>query len=202
MIHIVDYGAGNLRSVQKAFERMRIEAKPTNNPDEIINAAKIVLPGVGNFEAAIKKIKSAGIFDALNSAVIDKKTPILGICLGMQLMTNHSEEGDANGFGWIDALTKKFDFKDSNLRIPHMGWNNLLIKNDSKLYNGINSNDLFYFVHSYYVACQNEIDIAAETEYGLSFTSSFSKENIYGCQFHPEKSHDVGLQIIKNFSIL
>lgn len=202
MIHIVDYGAGNLRSVQKAFERMRIEAKPTNNPDEILSSKKLVLPGVGNFATAIKRIKDTGIFESLNIAVSEKKIPILGICLGMQLMTKHSEEGDAEGFGWIDAETMRFEFDNNRLKIPHMGWNSLEISDKSALYDGISNEDLFYFVHSYYVKSNDSNNILAKTKYGIEFTSSFSKENIFGCQFHPEKSHDSGMQILKNFTKL
>lgn len=202
MIIIIDYGMGNLRSVQKAFERIGIPAKLSGDVDEILGAEKLVLPGVGNFEQGIKNIKSRGLFEPLNTAVLDTKTPVIGICLGMQLMTEFSEEGNCDGFGWIKGKTKKFSFNDNNLKIPHMGWNNLTISNFNSIYKGIPSNSFFYFVHSYFIACDDENNILAQSNYGIDFVSSFQKENVFGCQFHPEKSHQTGLQILKNFSEL
>lgn len=193
---------GNLRSVQKAFERIGIPAKLSGDVDEILGAEKLVLPGVGNFEQGIKNIKSRGLFEPLNTAVLDTKTPVIGICLGMQLMTEFSEEGNCDGFGWIKGKTKKFSFNDNNLKIPHMGWNNLTISNFNSIYKGIPSNSFFYFVHSYFIACDDENNILAQSNYGIDFVSSFQKENVFGCQFHPEKSHQTGLQILKNFSEL
>jgi len=200
MIVIIDYGMGNLRSVQKAFERIKVPVLITSDKTEILKAAKIVLPGVGNFEYGIANLKSNGLFDTLNEAVTEYKIPILGICLGMQLMTEYSEEGNVEGFGWIKAKTKKFVFENSGLKIPHMGWNNINVVRDSQITNNISPDNLFYFVHSYYVTCENPGDVLATTNYGVSFVSSFQKENIYGCQFHPEKSHDAGLQMLKNFA--
>ena len=200
MIVIVDYGMGNLRSVQKAFERIRIPAAISSNVNDIETADKLVLPGVGHFERGIGNLKDRGLFELLNEHVQDKKKPILGICLGMQLMTEYSEEGNCNGFGWLKAKTQKFSFKSNGLKIPHMGWNNLAIKKSDTLFKDITLDNFFYFVHSYYVSCENEQDILAETNYGNKFVSSFQKENIFGCQFHPEKSHDKGLQILKNFA--
>lgn len=202
MIVIVDYGMGNLRSVQKAFERIKCSASISSDVNEIIGADKIVLPGVGNFEKGIANIKEHRLFDILNQAVIINKVPILGICLGMQLMTEHSEEGNAEGFGWIKANTKKFIFEKSELKIPHMGWNNLLIKDNETLFKGLSEENFFYFVHSYFVSCKIEENVLAETSYGNKFVSAFNKGNIYGCQFHPEKSHDAGLLVLKNFANL
>ena len=199
MIVIIDYGMGNLRSVQKAFERIRIPATISSNPQEIQTADKLVLPGVGHFEQGITNLKNKGLFDLLNEVVINKKKQILGICLGMQLMTEFSEEGNCDGFGWLKARTQRFSFKTNGLKIPHMGWNNLSIKNSITLYKDITADNFFYFVHSYYISCESEQNILAETNYGNKFVSSFQKENIFGCQFHPEKSHDSGLQILKNF---
>lgn len=198
-ICIIDYGMGNLRSVQKAFERFSIPVIISSKKDEILNAVKIVLPGVGNFEKGIRNLKSQGLFEIINECVIEKRTPILGICLGMQLMTEHSEEGDVEGFGWFKAKTKKFSFDNNNLKIPHMGWNNLLIKENESMFKGVSEENLFYFVHSYFVSCDFRENVLAETYYGNKFVSAFRKENIYGCQFHPEKSHDAGLQVLSNF---
>ncbi len=199
MITIVDYGMGNLRSVQKAFERVGVQVKISGTPDEILSADKIVLPGVGHFEKGVNNLKERGLFKTLNEAVVTKKIPIIGICLGMQLMTEFSEEGNCEGFGWIKGKTKKFSFEGNGLKIPHMGWNNLIITKSDSLYDGISSDNFFYFVHSYYVSCDEESNILAVTNYSNRFVSSFEKENIYGCQFHPEKSHDAGLKILSNF---
>lgn len=200
MITIVDYGMGNLRSVQKAFERINVPVLITSDKTEILKATKIVLPGVGNFEKGIANLKANGLFDLLNECVLEKKIPILGICLGMQLMSEFSEEGNVAGFSWVNAKTKKFAFDSANLKIPHMGWNTLFPKMDTPITKNISPEDLFYFVHSYYVTCKDEKDILTETNYGNKFVSSFNKDNIYGCQFHPEKSHDAGLKILKNFA--
>jgi glutamine amidotransferase len=200
MITIIDYGMGNLRSVQKAFERIRIPVKISYDVTDILSADKLVLPGIGHFTQGLNNLKKRGLFDTLNEVVLERKRPILGICLGMQLMTEYSEEGNSNGFGWIKSKTKKFIFKANGLKIPHMGWNNLALKNCHSIFQGITSDNFFYFVHSYYITCNNETDILAETNYSNNFVSSFQKENIYGCQFHPEKSHDSGLLVLKNFA--
>lgn len=202
MIIIIDYGMGNLRSVQKAFDRLGVKTKIINKPSDLINSEKIVLPGIGNFKKGIENLKINGFYSELNELVLSKKVPILGICLGMQLMTKYSEEGDCEGFGWIDAITRKFKFEDKNLKIPHMGWNNLNIRKDFNILSGITESDFFYFVHSYNIECKNENDIVATTFYGKNFVAVFNKENIFGCQFHPEKSHDAGLKILKNFAEL
>jgi glutamine amidotransferase len=200
MVTIIDYGMGNLRSVQKAFERIRVPARISSDISEILSADKLVLPGVGHFAQGIRNLKQKSLFNALNEAVIERKKPVLGICLGMQLMTEYSEEGNCEGFGWICAKTRRFTFSTNSLKIPHMGWNNLSIKNFDSIFRGISSDNFFYFVHSYFISCTNESDILAETIYGSNFVSSFQKENIFGCQFHPEKSHDSGLLVLKNFT--
>ncbi len=202
MIGIVDYNMGNLRSVQKAFDRIGAPAKIAANIDAVAACRKLVLPGVGNFSKAVNILKSNGLFDELNRAVKIRKVPILGICLGMQLMADFSEEGGVNGFGWIKAQVSRFSFSQKNLRVPHMGWNRLLIQNDNTLFKGIDPDNFYYFVHSYYIKCANQGDVLSETDYGNTFVSAFRHENIYGCQFHPEKSHDAGLKILKNFADL
>ncbi len=202
MIIIIDYGMGNLRSVQKAMERIKVPVKISASPDEILTADRIILPGVGHFERGIRNLKERSLFEVLNEVVVKKKKPILGICLGMQLMTDFSEEGNCEGFGWIKGQTKKFSFQGKERKIPHMGWNNLSFNRTVPLFNGITVDDFFYFVHSYYVSCNEEHDILAETNYGHKFVSSFQNENIFGCQFHPEKSHDAGILILKNFANL
>ncbi|MBN2396661.1 MAG: imidazole glycerol phosphate synthase subunit HisH [Candidatus Atribacteria bacterium] len=200
MIIIVDYGMGNLRSVLKAFERQGVRAAISNEQDEIERASKLVLPGVGHFKKGMENLTKLNLVDSLNKKANIEKTPILGICLGMQLMTKFSEEGQAPGLGWLNATTRKISFTQSELKIPHMGWNNLQVRRNTGILKGINQDDYFYFVHSYYVSCDQQEDIVAESTYGQCFVSSFQHEHIYGCQFHPEKSHDAGLKILKNFA--
>ena len=200
MIVIIDYGMGNLRSVQKAFERIKVSIKVSSSIDDILNADKLILPGVGHFERGMQNLRERGIYKALNEAVLEMKKPILGICLGMQLMTEFSEEGNCSGFGWINAKTKKFSFPTGRIKIPHMGWNNLSINKTDSLFKAITVDDYFYFVHSYFVSCTDYNEVLTETIYGNKFVSSFKKENIFGCQFHPEKSHDAGLLVLKNFA--
>lgn len=201
MITIIDYRMGNLRSVQKAFERIKIPAKITADPDEVCKAEKLVLPGVGHFERGMEILRQTGLYEALNHAVKVQQIPILGICLGMQLMTEFSEEGNTEGFGWIQATTKKFNFNINEYKVPHMGWNNLIIRDSSDILEEISVSHYYYFVHSFYVTCRTENEIIAETVYGHKFVSAFKKSNMFGCQFHPEKSHDAGLKILKNFAI-
>lgn len=200
MITIIDYGMGNLRSVQKVFERLNIQVQITSNHTEILKANKLLLPGVGHFKNGIKKLEETGLKEILNQLVLIKKTPIMGICLGMQLMTKSSAEGDVEGLGWIDAETRKFNFNDKKLKIPHMGWNQVDVKKRTAMSNLITADDVFYFVHSYFVTCNNNEDILFQSDYGHCFVSGFEKENIVGVQFHPEKSHNSGLRLIQNFS--
>jgi glutamine amidotransferase len=201
-ITIIDYGMGNLRSIQKAFERLRVQTNISSNNDEILKANKLVLPGVGHFESGIKNLRTSGLINVLNEMVLRDKTPILGICLGMQLMTDFSEEGNCEGLGWINGTCQKFVFQNREIKVPHMGWNNLSINNKETLFKGISQDNFFYFVHSYHVNCKNEVEILTKTTYGNKFVSSFQKENIFGCQFHPEKSHDAGLKVLLNFANL
>jgi glutamine amidotransferase len=202
MIVIIDYGMGNLRSVAKSLERLKINAITSSQAKDIRSAEKIILPGVGHFAQGMKNLAELGLIDLLNQKVLNEKTPFLGICLGMQLVTQHSDEGNCDGLGWMEAQTKSFkDQKlDPKLKIPHMGWNNILVKQAHPFLNGQNSDDVYYFVHSYYVQCQNAESILATTTYGLEFASLIYHENILGTQFHPEKSHKQGLNLIKNFA--
>ncbi len=199
MITIIDYGMGNLRSVEKIFHRLNIPVQLSADHDEILKAEKLVLPGVGHFSHGMKQLETTGLKKVLTKKVIDDKTPILGICLGMQLMTKHSEEGDQEGLGWVDANTCKFNFETTHLKIPHMGWNTVSVKKHTILSEGIDQENLFYFVHSYFVKCNKEENVLFETNYGTTFTSGFEKDNIIGVQFHPEKSHQSGMRLIQNF---
>jgi glutamine amidotransferase len=202
MIVIVDYGMGNLRSVLNKFERMGVEAVISSRVEEISKAEKLVLPGVGHFGKAMNNLAERGHIKALGKKVLKDKVPILGICLGMQLFSHWSEEGCAAGLGWINAETFRFDPGKMKrpLKIPHMGWNSIKKKKNISLLDSVNEKDTFYFVHSYHVVCKDPADIVALTEYGYDFTSVIQRENIYGTQFHPEKSHKRGFQILKNFT--
>ncbi len=199
MIAIVDYGMGNLRSVQKALEKVGATAVVTDNPEIIKKSTKIVLPGVGAIAPAMEKLKSLNLVDPIKNAISSNK-PFLGICLGLQLLFDQSDEG-----GVIETLGiipgSVIRFKD--LKVPHMGWNQISIKQDQcSLFRNIDSGSNVYFCHSFFVKPKNDSFIATTTNYGLNFTSSISKNNIFGVQFHPEKSQDIGLKILENFNNL
>lgn len=200
MIAIIDYGAGNLRSMQNKLSRLDIDVVVSSDKKVIAQADKLILPGVGFFSSGMDNLKKSGLIDILNKKVIKEKTPILGVCLGMQLLFEHSEEGDADGLGWIKGDVKKFDFPKKRLKVPHMGWNTIKIEKSDILLDGIPRDAQFYFVHSYHACPELKEDILASTNYGYNFASVVSSGNIYGTQFHPEKSHGYGIQILKNFA--
>ena len=201
MIGIINYGLGNLGSIKNMFRYLDIDTKIINEPSELNDTDKLVLPGVGSFDAGMKQLKSLGWIEPLSEAVLQNGVPILGICLGMQLMTDGSEEGNLQGLGWIKGVCKKFEFEEqSNIKIPHMGWTEALSTKDSKLI--MNDEDIrrFYFVHSYYVELENRNDELFKSNYGFDFTSGFENKNIVGVQFHPEKSHRYGKTFLENFN--
>lgn len=202
MISIVNYGMGNLGSIQNMFKKLNIKSTIINSPEECVDATKLVLPGVGHFEEGMRVLNVDNWKDILNQKVLDEKVPVLGICLGMQLMTQHSEEGNATGLGWIDAKVKRFKFDNNELKIPHMGWNEVIPNLNSPLFYDFENMDeiRYYHVHSYYVELENATLEIAKTNYGISFTSGFQKDNIYGVQFHPEKSHKFGMKMLANFA--
>lgn len=197
---IIDYGMGNLRSVQKKFDRLQTGTHISSDPAVIAVADRLVLPGVGHFANGVRKLKESGIWDVLNETVLERQTPILGICLGMQLMARHSEEGNTEGLGWFDADVIRFRVSDRlTYKVPHMGWNTAERAKTSLLFANVPDAALFYFVHSYHVVCHVPEDVATTTTYECAFVSAMEKGNIYGTQFHPEKSHDLGEQLIANF---
>lgn len=199
-IVIVNYGMGNLRSVQKKLARIGAEVNISSDPGEIRHASKLILPGVGHFANGVKKLTELGIWDVLNKAVLIDKTPILGICLGMQLMAGYSEEGAVEGLGWFDADVIRFRIENKiKYKVPHMAWNSVNVQKESALLDNIPDNTMFYFVHSFHIRCNEQKVILSTTEYEYEFTSAIQKENIYGTQFHPEKSHDWGEQLLTNF---
>ena len=201
MIVIVDYGMGNMGSIQNMLKKVGAESIVSSDHAAIRDADKLILPGVGAFDNGMKQIRERDLIPVLNEKVLVQKTPLLGICLGMQLLTGRSEEGESQGLGWLDAKTLKFDFSDDRdkLRIPHMGWNTIVVKKESPLFRNLEHECRFYFVHSYYVRCTNKDIVVAEARYGVDIVASVQQENIFGTQFHPEKSHKFGMQILKNF---
>jgi len=200
MIAIIDYGMGNLKSVKRKMDRIGVKSIITSDPEEIKKSDRIILPGVGHFAKAVSEIKNRGLWDLLKVQVLVEKKPVLGICLGMQLMAKYSEEGNSEGFGWIDAKVVRFKVSDKiKYKVPHMGWNTMRKIKESPLLEKINFSYEFYFVHSYHLQFSNSNDIIAETIYDYPFTSGFQKDNIFGVQFHPEKSHDAGEVLLRNF---
>jgi glutamine amidotransferase len=199
MITIIDYGLGNLVSVKNMFKKLGISSEISDNIETISNAEKLILPGVGAFDNGMNLIAQKGLREVLDKKALIDKTPILGICLGMQLLTKNSEEGKEEGLGWIDAETIKFNFIDKTLKIPHMGWNYIEVKKKNQLISSVGKHR-FYFVHSYYVKCNNPDDVIATSNYGTEFTCVINHGNIYGAQFHPEKSLKFGMEVFNNFA--
>jgi glutamine amidotransferase len=200
-IVIIDYGLGNVGSIRNMLKKIGAEGTMSSNVSDIERAEKLILPGVGNFDQGMRNLEALGLVPVLEDKVIQKKTPILGICLGMQLFARKSEEGESTGLGWIDAEVVRFKFgdKERHLKIPHMGWNLVEIRQKNPLFEEMYPEPRFYFVHSYHVACRNEEEVLTQTFHGYNFVSSVKKENIYGVQFHPEKSHKFGMKLLDNF---
>ncbi|PUA27590.1 MAG: imidazole glycerol phosphate synthase subunit HisH [Cellvibrio sp. 79] len=200
MISILDYGAGNTNSVVRMIEKVGGKSQRVSTPGEILNAEKLIIPGVGAYDHGMGQLHENGLIDALNIVALEKKIPILGICLGMQLMCNRSDEGSLPGLGWIDADVLRFSPDHlANLRVPHMGWNTLNISKENALLPLSETERRFYFVHSYRVTCNDASDVVASTHYGEDFVSAFQRNNLVGVQFHPEKSHRFGMSLFRNF---
>lgn len=201
MIAIIDYDAGNLKSVEKALQHLGEECKITRDANEILQAQKVILPGVGAFGDAMEKLERFGLVEVIRE-VVAKKTPFLGICLGLQLIFDSSDEAPGvKGLGILPGKIVAFPKKEG-YKIPHMGWNSITIHEGAKLFEGIEQGSYVYFVHSYYLEAENASDVAATTEYITHVHASVERENVFACQFHPEKSGEVGLQILKNFCSL
>jgi imidazole glycerol-phosphate synthase subunit HisH len=200
MIGVIDIGISNVGSVLNMFKYVGHDAKSVSSISELDSCSKIVLPGVGSFDKGMGKLLSSGLLDALNKKVLEENVPVLGICLGMQLMCSSSEEGSSKGLGWVNAEVK--DFRNCNnppKKTPHMGWNNVVASKLTELTADFNVDTRFYFVHSYYVDCYNSEDVLLTTKYGVDFTSAFQVGNIIGMQFHPEKSHIFGAAVFEKF---
>ena len=202
-IVVIDYGMGNLRSIRNKFMHMGIPAVISFERSEIENADKLILPGVGHFSTAMNNLRQLNLIELLNDKVLCQKTPILGICLGMQLLAKSSEEGFCEGLGWIDASVKRFSVSDTQkFKIPHIGWNSVDIKKKTLLFSNIQEDSFFYFVHSYYMVCHSSEDVLTTSVYDYEFASSVQKDNIFGTQFHPEKSFEQGELMLKNFAMI
>lgn len=199
-VTIVDYGTGNLNSVKRSLDLLGVSSTVSSDPGDITMAEKIILPGVGHFGKAMANLRRLKLLDPLNQAVLVDRKPILGICLGMELMAEKSEEGNADGLGWFAADIIQFNVSDKRrYKVPHMGWNKIYIKKNSLLMRNVPELSEFYFVHSFHLKIRDDADMLNETEYEVKFPSAIEKGNIFGVQYHPEKSHDAGLQLLKNF---
>lgn len=204
MITLIDYGVGNINAFVNVYKRVDVPVKIAKTAQDLEGAQKLILPGVGHFDYAMEKLNNSGMRDKLDELVLGKKIPVIGICVGMQMMANHSDEGKLEGLKWIDASVKKFDESKINqiTRLPHMGWNDVKPVKDMELFKGLENDAIFYFLHTYYFECNNPSDIMAVSEYGVEFASAAHHENKYGIQFHPEKSHHYGEILLHNFAKL
>jgi glutamine amidotransferase len=199
-IVIIDYGMGNIGSIANMIKFVGAKSIITSDKKIIEQAKKVILPGVGHFDRAMQNIQKLDLQELITYKATEEKIPFLGICLGMQLMCNRSEEGNLDGLKFINADVLHFKFDDnSSLKVPHMGWNTMIKNKDIPIIDDLDDNSRFYFVHSYYVKCNNEADTLTYTNYGDKFTSAFSLDNIMGVQFHPEKSHKFGVKLFQNF---
>jgi glutamine amidotransferase len=201
MIVVIDYGMGNLGSILNMLKKIGAPAQVSSNADDIARASKLILPGVGAFDAGMKRLAELNLIDLLNDKALNQKTPTLGVCLGMQLLTRKSQEGVLPGLGWIAGETVRFHFdsQHAHLKIPHMGWNTITLEKPGALFAGLDATARFYFVHSYHIVCERADDVVTTTEYGYAFVSALERDNIFGAQFHPEKSHKFGMRVLKNF---
>jgi imidazole glycerol-phosphate synthase subunit HisH len=202
MVTIIDYGVGNLNSIKNMLKKIGVDAIISSDSIDIESAEKLILPGIGSFEYGMKKLRGSIFFDTLQQKVLQNKTPVLGVCLGAQLLLNESEEGQpVPGLGWIEGQSVRFDqsLMLQNFKVPHMGWNELEIKKESRLFTDMHPHHRYYFVHAYHMQCYQQADILAESNYSYNFVAAVEKQHIVGVQFHPEKSHKFGMKLYENF---
>ena len=204
MITIIDYGVGNINAFVNVYKRLDVPVKIAKTAADLEGAEKLILPGVGHFDYAMTKLNNSGMRGKLDHLVIDRKIPVIGICVGMQMMANYSDEGEVEGLKWIDASVKKFDETKIHqvTRLPHMGWNDVKPVSNMPLFKGLENDAIFYFLHTYYFECNNPNDLMGVSDYGIEFASAAHHENKYGIQFHPEKSHHYGEILLHNFAKL
>lgn len=204
MITIIDYGSGNISAIGNIYEKLNIPYQIAKTPEDVKGAKKIFLPGVGAFDETIAKLDETGFRQVLDVEVLENKVPIIGICVGMQILANSSEEGSLPGLGYIRGQVKKIDTSllSDKPKLPHLGWNSVEAVKQSPLFEGINQDFGFYFLHTYYFDCAHPEDVLASTTYGKPFASAVNHNNVYGMQFHPEKSHRNGVKLLQNFALL
>lgn len=204
MITIIDYGVGNIFAFQNVFKRLNISSRTAKCVEDLKEVDKLILPGVGHFDYAMSQLNNSGMRERIDELVLVEKKPVIGICVGMQMMANKSDEGTLDGLGWIDANVKKFNELtiQHHTKLPHMGWNDVKPNENHFLFKGLEQESIFYFLHSFYFNCKDKKNILSTTDYGINFASSVFKENIFGIQFHPEKSHSYGEKLLENFAKL
>jgi glutamine amidotransferase len=204
MITIIDYGSGNIRAIGNIYDKLNVEYTIAKSPEQVIGAKKIFLPGVGAFDETISKLDSTGFRKVLDKEVLENKVPIMGICVGMQILAESSEEGTCKGLGYIKGKVKKIDSSmlKQKPKLPHLGWNSIEIIKENMLLQNIDPVFGFYFLHSFYFECTDPNDVLATTFYGSTFASAVQRENVFGIQFHPEKSHRNGVNLLHNFAML
>ena len=204
MVTIIDYGVGNINAFVNVYKRVDVPVRIAKTSADLVGSEKLILPGVGHFDYAMSKLNNSGMRETLDDLVLEQKVPVIGICVGMQMMANYSDEGNVEGLKWIDASVKKFDESKIHqaTRLPHMGWNDVTPVKDVALFQGLERDAIFYFLHSYYFECNNSDDVMAMSDYGIAFASAVHHENKYGIQFHPEKSHHYGEILLHNFAKL
>ena len=204
MIHVIDYGLGNVQAFLTLYKRLGVEAIRAKTAADLTGASKIILPGVGAFDHAISLLDRSGMRSKLEALVFQDEVPVLGICVGMQILASSSDEGQLPGLGWVAGKVRAFDVNEqsSRLPLPHMGWNDVHPRLEHPLFLGLETDAKFYFLHSYYFECDQPAHIAATASYGIDFSCAVSANNVYGVQFHPEKSHHFGAQLLKNFAEL
>ena len=204
MLGIVNYGLGNVQAFANVYKNANIPHQVCSRPEELAGASRIILPGVGAFDQAMHQLNESGMREALDERVLRDKIPVLGVCVGMQMMGRSSDEGSSPGLGWIDGLVRRIDTSalPHKPALPHMGWNDVRPLRSGGLFDGLEEGAVFYFLHSFCFACDDDDSVLAETNYGGRLTSSVGSENVYGVQFHPEKSHGYGIRLLKNFASL
>jgi len=201
MITIIDYGLGNVLAFVNVYRRLNIAVTVARSAGDLAGASKLILPGVGAFDHAMERLEQSGMRQEVEQLALQQGLPLLGVCVGMQMLANSSEEGQLPGLGWIDGAVRKFDVLPPGTRLPHMGWNDVQpVAAASGLFDSLEEDARFYFLHSYYFDCHQAQDVLATTDYGVKFSCAVKHDNIYGVQFHPEKSHHYGTQLLKNFA--
>lgn len=202
MIHIIDYGLGNINAFSNMYKRLGIEARSARTAKELQAASRLILPGVGAFDHAMRLLQDSGMREALDELVLGRGVPVLGVCVGMQILARGSDEGQSQGLGWVDGRVRTLVSLagTGGLPLPHMGWNDVFPAKDARLFASMEDQPRFYFLHSYYLECERTEDVAATTEYGGRFCCAIQYGNVYGVQFHPEKSHHFGADVLRNFS--